>query len=224
MFLAQWKPAFEATRVFDGLRDTINALMVSWKWFDSVGDRLAGLALAAAQRVKRAILGDPEHRRLVAEFARRWLGIKRVDSVVIDAVIGALLEGTWEDASNVIGHLSRRTKHHRALWRFSTERQLGGESVTSLDRPITAAGATLLDLRPGVDTIAVREEYRDPRLTELLSHFTPAEAAVIETRLDPPYEGPARTWADAAVMCGLSPKDGELIRRRYIRQRDRLAA
>lgn len=227
MVFAQLHPAFEATRIFDGLRDSISALMANWTFFDGLGDRVATLALAAARRVKRAILGDPEHRRIVAEFARRWLGIKRVDPVTIDAVIDALLDGTWEreDAPNVLRHLNKRTRHHRAGWRLTTERQLRGQSVTSLHKPLTADGATLLDFRPDVDTIApAREEYIDPRLTELFSDFTAAEVAVIETRLDPPYEGPARTWEDAAVMCGLRPKDGELIRRRYNRRRERLTA
>lgn len=212
--------AFLGGGVLAGLQESIVSLFRDWHTLAGVGHRLARLALWAARGARNAVLhGDTE---AVKAFAREWLEFARLPATMLEAVIAALLEPGWDttpmDDDTLIKHLRARSKANHNLWRPSDETQIGGRLVQPFDARVTADGPSLLDITPAPDT-KLAETYTDPRLRDVLSHFSDVEIAIIEVHADG-----GCSWASAATLCGQPTELGESIRRRLNRRKAQVEA
>ncbi|WP_328741238.1 hypothetical protein OHA91_39535 (plasmid) [Streptomyces erythrochromogenes] len=187
-------------------------------------------ALFAALNARRAILESRaigDWKAVVTEFARTWLGIRRVTQDWMEAVFTALI-GTWVDEidrSSSAGHdeeaitlLGKESKQvHRELqplWR----RKAGQQRVQCLDRPLTG-GRSLLDV---LGTPATTEQTALPWEPESAAAATvfgwlKADEQAIVRLWAARGENRAEVWKEAAVHIGLDPERGVSVMRKLRR-------
>lgn len=196
------------------------------------GFRAAHFALHAAMNVVRALRrNDVRGLELVRDFMVDWLDFTR-DKLSWDLVNSAVIvlldtrlwlpREPWAWSYDPIDRLRRLTLvQNRAVTRLSTDPQkrLGGRPLVSLQEPVTElSDGTILtrgDLQPDHQVLGPEDafvEITDRRLEAIWGRFTAREREIIYMR------GHARmTWGDAAVMCGATVAEGELLRRKVKR-------
>ncbi|MFD8023938.1 hypothetical protein ACFV6G_26385 [Streptomyces lavendulae] len=191
-------------------------------------------ALFAALNARRAILKSQvkdDWKAVVAEFARRWLGIRRVTPDWLEAVFTALI-GNWIDEidrtagdghdEKAVTQLGRDSKlahqNQQPLWR----RRTGQARVQCLDRPLTG-GRSLLDIlgtRETTEHNALPWAPESPAATTVFGWLKPDEQAVV-TQWTTRSENRVDVWKEAAIRAGLDPLKGVSVMRKLRRLGDR---
>jgi hypothetical protein len=178
-------------------------------------------ALMAALRARRAVLrGDVE---AIVRFLRQWLGFKRTPPTLVDAASSVLLEeAAWlpiglEADEKLCPRIRKLTIDEHRNFRFIGDTQLVGRRVDALDRPVTiadepGANVTLVDVTPTPPPPPNMDDISDPRLLWIINKLDERERRILRMKGEE-----KRTWADAAVPCGLAPADGENLRRKVKR-------
>lgn len=192
---------------------------------------LARAALNAALRARDAVLhGSVDE---LDRFIVDWLDLP-VTSWRRDAVAQVLLEGEWipedlvEPPFGLMDDLRVLTRRAARNYKRLGDTEIGGRRLDSLDRPVLlgADSVPLVSMvsDPRADAaLAVPGGFESRELCRLVAQLKPDEQRIVGAR------GAAeRTWAEAAVVVGLRPEDGESVRRKCKRlaegQRQRSAA
>lgn len=220
-------------------------MMHAWMPTESIADKLktfgplaergfaaAFIGLRAAMNVVAALRRkDVRGFELVRDFMVDWLSFTRDKlswDLVNSAVMVLLDTSSWLPREpfgwsyDPIDRLRQLTlRENRSTTRLLTDptKRLGGQPLVSLHEPVAElADGTILthvDVQPDHQVPGPEDafvEITDPRLEAIWGMFTAREREVIYMR------GHARmTWADAAVMCGATVAEGELLRRRVKR-------
>ncbi|MBE1548971.1 hypothetical protein GGC64_002995 [Mycobacterium sp. OAS707] len=178
-------------------------------------------ALMAALRARRAVLrGDVE---AIVLFLRQWLGFKRTPPTLVDAASSVLLEeAAWlpiglEADEKLCPRIRKLTIDEHRNFRFIGDTQLIGRRVDALDRTVSItdepdATLTLVDVVPASPPLPNMDDISDPRLLWIIDRLDERERRILRMKAEE-----KRTWADAAVSCGLAPADGENLRRKLKR-------
>lgn len=178
-------------------------------------------ALMAALRARRAVLrGDVE---AIVRFLRQWLGFKRTPPTLVDAASSVLLEeAAWlptglEADEKLCPRIRKLTIDEHRNFRFIGDTQLVGRRVDALDRPVSiadepSANVTLVDVTPTPPPPPNMDDIGDARLLWIIDKLDERERRILRMKGEE-----KRTWADAAVSCGLAPADGENLRRKVKR-------
>jgi hypothetical protein len=249
----------EARPKTEVLGDALSTLLVHWSdladqaalplplatanAIEELGATPALRAMATAQRVSRAarevrsavLTGDSDESvedrwARVADFARSWLGFRKLTPPLVDATLNALLDVDLDgfdpdDDDGLRQHLRAVTCDQHHLLRPIGETQLCGRTVAYLDQPVGLTGgdrfaATISDgiASPGhglVDAIG----WKDPRIDRVLAQLRPDERRLAAAYAD---DG-TLTWRQCAVACGLPDSYGERVRRKLVRVGDRIS-
>ncbi|MFF5037481.1 hypothetical protein, partial [Nocardia salmonicida] len=203
----------ELDRITDSLQASVIALLGRWIRLGDLGHFLAKAGYGAALSARDAALQG--NREAVGQFARVWLGVRKVTAAVIDAVIGALFDPSWEQGEveltlDNLNRLRRReTKREASL--LGSKAKGGDLRVRSVDfgeGEFPFAVEPLWAPRP--DPNMVRLEGFDPRVERVLAQLSAAEREVaLAWATDS-----SSTWGEAAVECGHGPEKGESVRRK----------
>ncbi|BBY41787.1 hypothetical protein MCEL_00820 [Mycolicibacterium celeriflavum] len=184
---------------------------VTWGW----------RALMATLRAQRAVLrGDIE---AIVRFMREWLGFKSTPHTLVDAASAVLLEeAVWlpaglEADDKVCPLIRKLTVDEHRNFRLIGDTQIGGQRVDALDRPVSVRGepgatAPLVETVAAPSPGATMDDISDPRLLWIIGKLDDRERMIF--RMKGQEE---RTWADAAVSCGLAPAAGQKLGRKVTR-------
>jgi hypothetical protein len=102
-------------------------------------------------------------------------------------------------------------------FRFIGDTQLVGRRVDALDRPVIiadepGASVSLVEVVPAPPPPASVDDISDPRLAWIIDKLDERERMILRMKAQE-----ERTWADAAVSCGLAPAAGQSLRRKLKR-------
>lgn len=216
--------ALWSTRVTD--------LMQGWSVLSDLGHHLAGRALHLAIRTRDALIYDTDRdavRQAVIDFMRRVLGYTpRPSEARIEAVTSALLDDSWLPTAETSTHatynprdqLRDLTRYQHGLWLPLPETKRRGRLIASLEKPDRVAlgsdggsPARPMDRLQAAEFIPEREPITHPVLKRVLDPLAPIEQEIVMARF---CDG-ARTWADAATMCGRPDREGETVRRKFLK-------
>jgi hypothetical protein len=210
----------------------VNDLMQSWAVLSRFGHRLAGKALHLALTVRDALVNNPDRsavRTAVIDFMRRVLGYTgHPTDARIEAVTSALLDDAWLppvesafDADyNPADPLREIVIYQHGLWLPLSEIRPRGQRILSLEKPSGVSLGSgedspprLMDGLQSADFTPEQQPITHPVLKRLMDPLTPIEREIVWARH---YDG-ARTWADAATMCGRPTREGETVRRKFLK-------
>ena len=209
----------------------VNDLMQGWAALSRFGHRLANKALHLALATRDAVVNNPDRnavRDAVIDFMRRALGYKSPPTEArIEAVVSALLDDTWLPPGdttldyNPSNPIRKIVASEHALWLpMSETRPLGGCRMASLEKPDQVAlgsdsgnPTSPMDRLQSDDFTPEQQPIQHPVLKRLMDPLSVIEQEIVWTRL---YDG-ARTWADAATMCGRPPSEGATVRRKFLK-------
>ncbi|MGJ6127266.1 hypothetical protein QN239_32325 [Mycolicibacterium sp. Y3] len=210
----------------------ITDLMHGWTVLSDFGHRLAGKALHLALMTRDALINDTDRdavRRAVIAFMRRVLGYKWPPTDArIEAVSSALLDDAWLppvgtafDADyNPVDPLRKIVTYQHGLWVPLTETRRRGRTIASLDEPDRAAHdgdgdtpTTPMDRLQASEFTPKRQPITHPILKRVLEPLSPIEQEIVMARF---CDG-ARTWADAAITSGRDAREGETVRRKFLK-------
>ncbi|MFR9773847.1 hypothetical protein [Nocardia sp. SC052] len=201
------------------LRQTVTSLLGCWTQLSEIGHMVAGFGRRAALRARAAALhGD---HAAVAEFAKVWLGLKKVGERVLEAVIAALFDPTWEqvDPGLTLPTLNKIRKREARGHVHLIGSKAGGKElrVYSLNMDITLASGeveplwSLLD-GPSPEPMPL-EGFDDPVVERVLGQLDPVERAIATTWCG----GAGISWGEAAVECGQPAEKGVSVSRKLRR-------
>jgi len=208
----------------------ITELMQGWSVLFDFGHRLSGKALRLAVMTRDAVITNTDRdavRQAVIRFMRHILGYKWYPTDArVEAVTSALLDNSWLPAAgtplddyNPRDQLRELTTYQHGLWRPLSATKRRGHMIASLDKPFRAAtvnqdGATTgaLDQLAAPEFTSAQQPVTHPVLKRLMEPLSPIEQEIVWAR----HHDGARTWADAATMCGRQPCDGETVRRKFL--------
>ncbi|MEV0297025.1 hypothetical protein [Nocardia sp. NPDC050710] len=212
--------AMDGNGVMDGLQTVFSDLLGRWTGLDDFGYLLAGRGRSAALRARAAALRNDHE--VVTEFARRWLGLKRVTRRVLVAVIAALFDPSWEhvEPDLAIPTLKRiRRVEARLNSDLLGSKAKGDLRMHSLDVTGGEFPVALEPLwKPRPERVLYRVEGFDPRVERVLAQLTEGEREIAVAYA---MGGRSFTWAQAAVECGQDPRRGQSVRRKLGRLGDR---
>ena len=209
----------------------VNDLMQGWTALSRFGHRLANKALHLALATRDAVVKNPDRnavRDAVIDFMRRALGYKSPPTEArIEAVVSALLDDTWLPPGdtgldyNPFKPIRKIVASEHALWLPTSEtRPLGGRRMASLEKPDQVAlggdegnPTCPMDRLQSADFTPEQQPINHPVLKRLMDPLSAIEQEIVWTRL---YDG-ARTWADAATMCGRPTSEGATVRRKFLK-------
>ena len=209
----------------------VNDLMQGWTALSQFGHRLANKALHLALVTRDAVVNNPDRKAVrdaVIDFMRRALGYKSPPTEArIEAVVSALLDDTWLPRGdtgldyNPSKPIRKIVASEHALWLpMSETRPLGGRRMASLEKPDQVALGSdqgnptcPMDRLQSADFTPEQQAIKHPVLKRLMDPLNAIEQEIVWTRL---YDG-ARTWADAATMCGRPPSEGATVRRKFLK-------
>lgn len=210
----------------------ITDLMHGWTVLSDFGHRLAGKALHLALMTRDALINDTDRdavRQAVIDFMRRVLGYKwHPTDVRIEAVSSALLDDAWlppvgtafDGDYNPVDPLRKIVTYQHGLWVPLTETRRRGRTIASLDEPDRAAAhdgvgdpTTPMDRLQAAEFTPKRQPITHPVLKRVLEPLSPIEQEIVMARF---CDG-ARTWADAAIMSGRDAREGETVRRKFLK-------
>ncbi|GAY19299.1 hypothetical protein [Mycobacterium sp. shizuoka-1] len=210
----------------------ITDLMHGWTVLSDFGHRLASKALHLALMTRDALINDTDRdavRRAVIDFMRRVLGYKwHPTDARIEAVASALLDDAWLppvgtafDADyDPVDPLRKIVTYQHGLWVPLTETRRRGRTIASLDEPDRAAHdsdgdtpTTPMDRLRASEFTPKRQPIAHPVLKRVLEPLSPIEQEIVMARF---CDG-ARTWADAAIMSGRDAREGETVRRKFLK-------
>lgn len=221
----------------------ITELMHGWSVLSELGHRLSGKALHLAVITRDALINNTDRdavREAVIRFMHHVLGYKvwypadaRIDPVIsaearIEAVISALLDNSWLPAAgtplddcNPRDQIRELTKYQHSLWLPLGFTKRRGHRITSLDKPVPRcqtsdhdwSTTSPLDRLTAAEFTSAQQPVTHPVLKRLMEPLSPNEQEIVWAR----YHDGARTWADAATMCGRPPRDGETVRRKFLK-------
>lgn len=184
-------------------------------------------ASTAALEARMAILTQPSSTSMetVARFAADWLNLQPTQGLV-EATSNALLFASLDDLDPSDESLNTDELRKDVVRRHRTSRPIGetqlcGLLVDYLQRPV---GVT----QPGVVGCSVGDNvagpwsiedvvldrvggWHDPRVGRVLCQLQPEELRVAIAY------GDGRTWAEAALSCGMPEQYGERVRRKLRR-------
>ncbi|WP_404316216.1 hypothetical protein [Prescottella equi] len=203
------------------LPSMITSLLDDWRWLADVGHRVARSGVSAALVARQAAInGETEG---VEQFARKWLGIKRVTRDVLEAVVAALLEWSVDFVGDAIDHLGKLVKRHRRGHKLIGDTQLVGRRIDSLNREIiqpTGDVTELVALVAAPDLDFGSHEFTDPRCIALLDGLTPDEREIVLAKVS--RVDKVITWEQAAQDCGFAASRGESVRRKVGRLKKKI--
>jgi hypothetical protein len=210
----------------------ITDLMHGWTVLSGFGHRLAGKALHLAVITRDALINDADRdavREAVIDFMRRVLGYKRYPTEArIEAVSSALLDDAWlppvgtalDEDYNPRDHIRKIVTYQHGLWLPLTETKRRGRPIASLEEPDRVApdsdGDTPtcpMDRLKASEFTSVRQPITHPVLKRVLDPLAPIEREIVWAK----HHDGARTWADAATMCGRPTREGETVRRKFLK-------
>ncbi|WP_459958488.1 hypothetical protein [Mycobacterium avium] len=208
-------------------------LMHGWTVLSGFGHRLAGKALQLAIITRDALINDTDRdavREAVIDFMRRVLGYKRYPTEArIEAVASALLDDEWlppvgaalDENYNPRDHIRKIATYQHGLWLPLTETKRRGHLIASLEKPDHLATADddgdppsrPMDRLTAPEFISERQPVTHPVLRRLMAPLTDIEQEIVWAK----HHDGARTWADAATMCGRPIREGETVRRKFLK-------
>lgn len=205
-------------------------LMQGWSVLSGLGHHLAGRALHLAIRTRDALINNTDRkavRQAVIDFTRYILGYTKWPSEArIEAVISALLDDSWLPTSatssaavyNPRDQLRDLTRYQHGLWLPLTETKRRGRLIASLEEPdhVESGGdgpACPMDRLQASEYTSERQLITNPVLKRIMDALTPIEREIVWAR----HHDGARTWADAATMCGRPASEGETVRRKLLK-------
>jgi hypothetical protein len=217
----------------------ITEVMAGWTTLSGLGHQLCGWALQRALMTRDMVLhnADPKAvRRAVIAFMRGVLGFtSRITDNVhdprvearIEAVVSALLDDSWLPAagSAVVDYspraqLRKLTVVQHSKWRPLTSTRHRGLQTVSLEHPVLAdtnpnngSTTSYRENLPAKQSTPPPTPITHPVLKRLMDPLSAIDQEIVWTRF---YDG-ARTWEEAAVACGRTPKDGERLRRNFLK-------
>jgi hypothetical protein len=210
----------------------VTDLMHGWTVLSSLGHRLAGKALQLAVITRDALINDADRdavRQAVVHFMRRVLGYKWYPTEArIEAVSSALLDDAWlppvdttfDEDYNPVDPIRKIVTYQNGLWLPLTETKRRGRLIASLEEPDRVAldsdgdsPTCPMDRLQASDFIPEREPITHPALKRVLEPLAPIEQEIVMARF---CDG-ARTWADAAIMSGRPAREGETVRRKFLK-------
>lgn len=210
----------------------VTDLMHGWTVLSGLGHRLAGKALHLAVITRDALINDTDRdaaRQLVVHFMHRVLGYKwRPTEARIEAVSSALLDDAWlppvgttfDEDYNPVGPIRKIVTYQHGLWLPLTETKRRGRTIASLEKPDRVASGSdddsptcPMDRLQASDFIPEREPITHPALKRVLEPLAPIEREIVMARF---CDG-ARTWPDAAIMSGRPAREGETVRRQFLK-------
>jgi hypothetical protein len=133
-----------------------------------------------------------------------------------EAVVAVLLENDWlphdvgVSAYDVASELRKRVEGETRNHKLIGHTEVNGHWFDSLDRPVRLSNeseASLGDIVVATSLYSV--EDGDTRLQRFMSRLNDDERAILQA-----YSLKKGSWGDAALAVGLTPRDGELLRRK----------
>ena len=141
----------------------------------------------------------------------------------------ALLDDEWlppvgaalgEDY-NPRDHIRKIATYQHGLWLPLTETKRRGHLIASLEKPDHVATADHdgdtpsrpMDRLTAPEFTAERQPVTHPVLRRLMATLTDIEQEIVWAK----HHDGARTWADAATMCGRPIREGETVRRKFLK-------
>ena len=211
----------------------INDLMQGWSALSRFGHRLADKALHLALITRDALVNNPDRsavRTTVINFMRGVLGYTgRPTDARIEAVTSALLDDSWLpsvgpallDADyDPIAPLRKVATYQHGLWRPLTETKRRGRLIASLEEPERVNPdddsdnpTCLKDRLEAPDFVPEDVPITHPAIKRVFDSLSPTEQKIVKAR----FCHGARTWDDAAIMCGRPISEGETVRRKFLR-------
>jgi hypothetical protein len=209
----------------------ITDLMHGWSVLSDFGHRLAGRALHLAVLTRDALINDTDRaavREIVINFMRHVLGYTRYPTEArVEAVTSALLDDAWlpvgtplEEDYSPREQLRALAKCQHSLWLPLTDTKRRGHLIASLEEPDHIATSDYDDApsRPmdrlrATEFTSEQQPITHPVLKRLLDPLTPVEREIVWAK----HHDGARTWADAATMCGRPTSEGETVRRKVLK-------
>lgn len=211
----------------------ITDLMHGWTVLSGFGHRLASKALQLAIITRDALIYDTDRaavREAIIDFMRRVLGYKRYPTEArIEAVASALLDDEWlppvraalDEDYNPHDHIRKIATYQHGLWLPLTEAKLRGHLIASLEKPDHVATADHegdtpsrpMDRLTAPEFTSERQPITHPVLRRLMAPLTDIEQEIVWAK----HHDGARTWADAATMCGRPIREGETVRRKFLK-------
>ncbi|MGF0320627.1 hypothetical protein, partial [Nocardia fluminea] len=212
----------EFDRIAESVQGSIISLLGRWVRLGDLGHFLARVGYRAALSARDAALHDD--REAVGQFAQVWLGVKKVTARIIDAVIGALIDPSWEQGEveltiENLNRLRRREARREAgLIGSKAKGDLRMHSVDVGEGEFPFVVEPLWAPRPDPE-MAVLEGF-DPRIERVLAQLTATEREIVNEWA----AGSSITWGEAAIGCGHGPEKGESVRRKLGRLGKQLTA
>jgi len=210
----------------------VTDLMQGWSVLSDLGHQLAGRALHLAIRTRDALIHNTDReavRQTVIDFMRHVLGYTpRPSEARIEAVTSALLDDSWlptaetssSEVYNPRDQLRDLTRYQHGLWLPLTETKRRGRLIASLEEPdhVTSGGdgdspACPMDRLQADEYTSERQPITNPVLKRVMDPLAPLEREIVWAR----HHDGARTWADAATMCGRPASEGETVRRKLLK-------